>query len=96
MSVIVRRAFSSRAMRVHGWLFVVGVVGFTVLDWLQGKDTTTTTLGLDWAHILMVIWLPLFLFHVLITWWGGEADDLDDKTMRQVRGRWFGGFRDSG
>ncbi len=89
-----RRALSTRAARVHSVLFGLGFVGFPILDWLQGTDSETTTLGLDWAHVIVVLWVPLFVFHVVITWWGGEVADLDKGTMRRLQMNWFGHYKD--
>ena len=89
-----RRAFATRAMRIHLVLFTLALIGLPATDWLQGKDSEVTTLGLDWAHIILVIWVPFFIFHVVITWWGGEVDDLDKGTMRRLQMNWFGHYRD--
>ena len=79
-------------MKVHLALFAVGCLGLAILDWLQGTDTEATTLGLDWAHILILLWAPIFAVHALASWFGGEIDDLDDETAKRLIGRWFGGF----
>ena len=85
---VLRRTFSSRAMRIHSVVFLVGVVAVAILDWAQGVDSESTFLGLDWAHLILVIWVPIFIVHALSSWWGGEVDDLDNDTMKQIRGRW--------
>jgi hypothetical protein len=93
MSVL-RRTFASRAMRIHLVLFVVGCVGLAILDWVQGVDSESTVLGLDWAYILILLWLPIFATHAISSWWGGKVDDLDDRTAHRLVGRWFGGYSD--
>ncbi len=88
----VRRTLASRAMRIHLSLFVVLGVGFAVLDWAQGRDTTATFLGLDWAHILILIWLPILVVHAVMSWFGNEyVDSLDRRTLGKMYGSWFTG-----
>lgn len=91
MSVL-RRTFSSRAVKVHLVLFVAGCIGLAVGDWVQGVETEATTFGLDWAHMLILLWLPIFVSHAAASWWGAKVDDLDDDTARHLVGRWFGGY----
>lgn len=79
-------------MRVHLVVFLVAITSLTVLDLAQGVDSESTFLTLDWAHLLFVLWMPIFLVHALASWWGGKVDGLDDETMRGLQGRWFGGY----
>jgi len=89
MSVL-RRMFSSRATRVHLVLFMACAFGFITLDLAQGVDSEFTFARLDWAHIILLIWAPLFIVHVLMSSWGDSMDDLDRETLRGLRG-WFSG-----
>lgn len=88
---IMRRMLATRAMRVHLFLFLALSTVFVVLDLVQGVDSEYTFLGLDWAYILVVLWLPILVVHGLATWLGNEVDGIDDAAMHQLRGRWFGG-----
>ena len=92
MSVL-RRTFASRAAVVHTAVFIVASVAFVVLDASQGVDSEVTVLGLDWAHVLILIWLPIIATHLLFTWWGARViDDLEKETIKGLWG-WFGGSR---
>ena len=79
-------------MKVHLALFTFGCLSLATLGWLQGTDTPTTTVGLDWAHMLMLLWAPILAAHAFAFWFGIEIDDLDDDTAKRLVGRWFGGF----
>jgi len=76
-------------MRIHSVVLLTVTVALVILDLAQGVDSETTFLRLDWAHLVFVIWVPIFLVHALATWWGGEVDELDDETMSHIRGRWI-------
>lgn len=87
-----RRNSFPRATRVHSAMFLVFAVVFIVVDLAQGVDSDSTFVNLDWAHVLLLIWIPILIVHVLMSWWGGEIDALDRPTMRRLRGllpRWF-------
>ncbi len=87
-----RRTMSSRAMRIHLFLFVVLSLGFSVLDWVQGVDSETTLLGLDWAHMLILIWFPILAIHAVVSWFGSEyVDSLDRRSLGKLYGSWFTG-----
>ncbi len=79
MSVL-RRMFSTRASRVHLFFFLILGITTVTIDLVQGVDTESAFLNLDWAHVLMFIWFPIFATHAIFTWWGGEVDELDDHT----------------
>lgn len=89
MSVL-KRIFSSRAMRIHLALFVAGALVLVVVDLVQGVNSEAPFVGLDWVHFVILIWVPILMVHVLAAWWGAKADELDKELVRNLRGR--GGF----
>ncbi|MDJ0952398.1 MAG: 2TM domain-containing protein [Acidimicrobiia bacterium] len=88
----IRRALSSRELRIHLLLFVVLGVGLAVLDWAQGRDGTTSVLGLDWAYFVIFLWSPILLIHAVVSWFGGKyVDSMDRRTLGKLYGSWFTG-----
>jgi hypothetical protein len=88
----VRRTLSSRALRIHLALFVILGIGFAVLDWVQGVDSRNTALGLDWAHVVLVVWFPILVTHGVVSWFGSEyVDSLDRRELGKMYGSWFTG-----
>ena len=67
------------AWRVHSVLFVVGTILLIVIDRAQGTSADSTTLwGLEWAHILVLIWIPIVGTHTLLVWWDRRFEGLKD------------------
>jgi hypothetical protein len=58
-----------RAWQVHSAAFLIFGVLAIVIDLSQGaEDGVVTFLGLEWAHIIVLIWTPIVATHVLLTW----------------------------
>jgi hypothetical protein len=69
----------NRAWQVHTALFVLGSILFIVLDLAQGKSVDSATLwGLEWAHILVLIWIPIVGTHTVLVWWDRHYEGLKD------------------
>ncbi len=68
-----------RAWHVHTLAFVVVSALLITID-LAGtaEEGAATFLGLEWAHILILIWFPILAAHVLLTWWDSRFSGLKD------------------
>jgi hypothetical protein len=64
MSVL-GRTFSSRAMRVHLTVSSQPLSHSPCSTWLRELIQKPTILTLDWAHLLCLLWMPIFLVHAL-------------------------------
>lgn len=68
-----------RAWHLHTLLFVAGAAALIVSD-LESKagPAAATFLGLEWAHIVILIWIPILATHLALTWWDGRFEGPED------------------
>lgn len=58
-----------RAWQVHAAAFIlVGALLVAIDLSQQASEGAVTFLGLEWAHIILLIWIPIVATHVLLTW----------------------------